>query len=79
MFCDLNYRQDEGALKGLEKDIDITFQRIIQRQGCEEKQAICLYAVGRRRRIWITNFFSISGTSLMFPLTINFVYPVNIQ
>ena len=35
---------------GIEKDGETTFQRIRQRQGCEEKQAICLYIVGRRRR-----------------------------
>ena len=29
---------------------DTTFQRIKQRQGCEEIQTICLYKVGRRRR-----------------------------
>ena len=50
MFCDLNYRQDEGALEGPEKDWEIIFQRIRQRHGYEEKQAICLYTVGRRRR-----------------------------
>ena len=42
--------QDEEALKGLEKYGETIIQRIRQRQGCEEKQAICLYAVGRRRR-----------------------------
>ena len=50
MFCDLNYRQDEGALEGPKKDGETIFQRIRQKQGCEEKQAICLYTVGRRRR-----------------------------
>ena len=49
MFCDLNYRQEEGALEGLETDGETTFQRIRQKQGCEEKQAICLYKVERRR------------------------------
>ena len=49
MFCDLSYRQDKGALEGLEKDRETIFQRIRQRQGCEEKQALCLYTVGRRR------------------------------
>ena len=48
MFCDLNYWQDEGALEGTEKDGETIFQRIRQRQGCEEKQAMCLYTVGRR-------------------------------
>ena len=47
MFCDLSYRQDEGALEGLEKDRETIFQRICQRQECEEKQEICLYTVGR--------------------------------
>ena len=37
MFCNLNYRQVEGALEGLDKDRETTFQRIRQRQGCEEK------------------------------------------
>ena len=32
------------------KDGETTFQRTRQRQGCEEKQAISLYTVGRRRR-----------------------------
>ena len=50
MFCDLNYRQDEGSLEGSEKDGETIFQRIRQRLGCEEKQAICLYTAGRRRR-----------------------------
>ena len=51
MFCDLNYRQDDGALEGQgpEKDGETIFQRIRQGQGCEEKQAIRLYTVGRRR------------------------------
>ena len=48
MFCDLSYLQDKGALEGLEKDRDTILQRIRQRQGCEEKQALCLYTVGRR-------------------------------
>ena len=26
MFCDLNYRQDEGALEGPEKDWETSFQ-----------------------------------------------------
>ena len=34
----------------LEKDRQTIFQRIRQRQGCEDKQALCLYTVGRRRR-----------------------------
>ena len=50
MFCDLSYRQDKGALEGLEKDGKTIFQSIRQRQGCEGKQALCLYTVGRRRR-----------------------------
>ena len=50
MFCDLNYRLDEGALEGLEKDGETIFQRIRQRQGCEEKQALCLCTVGIRIR-----------------------------
>ena len=50
MFCDLSYRQEKGALEGLEKDRETIFQRIRQRQGCEEKQALCLYTVGRRKR-----------------------------
>ena len=50
MFCDLNYRQDEGALEGTEKGGETTFQRIGQRQGCEEKRAICLYTVETTRR-----------------------------
>ena len=50
MFCNLNYWQDEGAQEGLDKDVETTFQRIRQRQGCKEKQAISLYTVGRRRR-----------------------------
>ena len=33
----------------LKKDGATSFQRIRQRQGCEEKQALCLYTVGRRR------------------------------
>ena len=33
------------------KDGVTTFRRIRRRQGCEEKQATCLYTVGRRRRI----------------------------
>ena len=49
MFCDLSYRQDKGALEGLEKDRETIFQKIRQRQGCEEKQALCLYTVGRGR------------------------------
>ena len=49
MFCDLSYRQDKGALEGLEKDRETIFQRIRQRQGREEKQALCLYTAGRRR------------------------------
>ena len=49
MFCDFSYRQDEGALEGLEKSRETIFQRIRQRQGCEEKQALCLYTAGRRR------------------------------
>ena len=49
MFCDLSYLQDKGELEGLEKDRETIFQRIRQRQGCEEKQALCLYIVGRRR------------------------------
>ena len=50
MFCDLSYRQDKRALEGLEKDGETIFQRIRQRQEREEKQALCLYTVGRRRR-----------------------------
>ena len=38
-----------GALEGLEKDGETTFQRTRQRQRCEEKEAISLYTVGRRR------------------------------
>ena len=38
MFCDFSYRQDKGALEGLEKDREAIFQRIRQRQGREEKQ-----------------------------------------
>ena len=52
MFCDLSYLQDKGALEDLEKDRGTIFQRIRQRQGCEEKQALCLYTAGRRRRTW---------------------------
>ena len=48
MFCDLSYRQDKGALEGLEKDRETIFQRIRQRQGCKEKQTLCLYTAGRR-------------------------------
>ena len=40
MFCDLNYRQDEGALEGLEEDGETTFKMIRQKRGCEEKQTI---------------------------------------
>ena len=53
MFCDFNYWQDEGALEGTKKDGETIFQRIRQRQGCEEKQPICLYTVGRRRSYFI--------------------------
>ena len=50
MFCNFSYRQDKGALEGLKKDRKTIFQRIRQRQGCEDKQALCLYTAGRRRR-----------------------------
>ena len=50
MVCDLNYRLGEWALECLENDGETTLQRIRDRQGCEGKQAICLYAVRRRRR-----------------------------
>ena len=50
MFSDLSYRQDKGALEDPEKDRETIFQRIRQKQGCEEKQALCLYTAGRRRR-----------------------------
>ena len=50
MFCDLSYRQDKGALEGLEKYKETIFQRIRERQGCEEEQVLCLYTVGRKRR-----------------------------
>ena len=33
-----NNRQDVGTLKDLEKDRETTFQKIRQRQGCEDKQ-----------------------------------------
>ena len=49
MFCDLSYLQDKGALEGPEKGREMIFQRIRQRQGCEEKQALCLYTVGRSK------------------------------
>ena len=51
MFCDLSYLHDKGALESLEKYKETIFQRIRQRQGCEEKQALCLYTVGRRRNM----------------------------
>ena len=38
MLCVLNRRQDEGAVEDLEKDGETTFQRIRQRQGCEENR-----------------------------------------
>ena len=50
MFCGLSYLQDKGALEDLEKYRETILQRIRQRQGCEEKQPLCLHTVGRRRR-----------------------------
>ena len=38
MFCDFSYRQDKGALEGLEKDRETIFQRIRQRQGREKNR-----------------------------------------
>ena len=61
MFFHLNYWQDEGALEGPQKDGETIFQRIRQRQGCEEKQALYLYTIGRRRRSYV----SLGGVSLM--------------
>ena len=47
-----------SALEGLERDRETIFQRIRQRQGCEEKQALCLYTVGRRRSKLFTKSLS---------------------
>ena len=63
MFCDLNFRQDEGVLQGLEKDGYAIFQGIRQRQGCEQKQAIYTVARRRKSRIFFTVF------SLLLDLT----------
>ena len=63
MFCDLSYPQDKGALEGPEKNGETIFQRIRQRQGCEEKQAICLYIIGGRSLIFSISFKLIEDTT----------------
>ena len=49
MLCDLNYRQGEGALEGLEKDGEPTFQRTGQRQGCEKTGNMSIYSRKKKK------------------------------